>query len=1024
MLKPKKQIFNIPFIGYDYGKNYNWDFDVLFGQYGNPIIGIRIKNNVEQYSADPDHYLHFHSILNQVVSIIGEGRIVQKLDIFSKKKYSEEKSNQFLQQKYSEHFEGRLFKTIDTLLFFTDIIDDKLKTKNKCYNFSEKCYKELRNKCQKVFMLLEQSGCEPQFLFENDFEYYIEGALTMKFSDTPTFDNIKSTNEYLKIGNRFVKNISFVDVENIDLPSEIESYSILGGNGAAAETAVDNFAFINELEDYETIIYNQVIAIPPQAYQQRELDKKKKKHEGAAKNSPSNTIIAEEIQTLLHHIAIDGQLIVKAHFSILFSAPTQEKMENIQSMIENKLFTKGIIISRNAYNQLELFRSAIPGNGTELREYDLFMTTSEAALCFFFKESYPINEDSNFYLRFTDRQGVPLKVDLADLPMKSGRINNRNKFVLGPSGSGKSFLMNNIVEQYLAYNYDVVIVDTGDSYSGTCQYKGGRYIQYTEEKPITMNPFLMDKKEFNIEKIEFLANLIFLIWQGPDASMSSAQKSILDNVLISYYHQYFNARTKWYENKSLEELILYLNKYNIHEEEIFADCEEGRRRQRTYYDILGITFDASSDEVKEAGRKLLKFYHPDKNVNNPGYDSEEFYKVYEAYETLSDGERRKIYNETYLSLIKSNEILTQSKTGEEWNELFRNAIIKKIKELEEKLVVTELSFNGFYDYCEQFLPLYLNNKKHKIHEKEFNQRTFLFVLRDFYKGGRYGTTLNESSDNTLFEESLIVFEIDNVKDNPKLFPIVTLIIMDTFIQKMRLRKDRRKALIIEEAWKAIASKLMGGYILYLYKTVRKFWGEAIVVTQELDDIIGNAVVKDSIINNSDTFILLDQTKFKDNFDRIAALLSLNKVEQNKIFTINNLNNKLGRSRFKEFYLKRGAKGEVYGNEVSLEQYLTYTTEKPEKSAVEYYVQKYGNYDKALKMIVNDLKAFGDGQENFVSLVNLYQSPLDEKVTSFYKRKKKIHKGKSVFKIISEELNDHNSSFSELIHEQKYEYEEV
>ena len=635
-----------------------------------------------------------------------------------------------------------------------------------------------------------------------------------------------------------------------------------------------------------------------------------------------------------------------------------------------------------------------------------------------------MNEESNFYLRFTDRQGVPLKVDPADLPMKTGRINNRNKFVLGPSGSGKSFLMNNIIEQYLTYNYDVVIVDTGDSYSGTCMYKGGRYIQYTEEKPITMNPFLMDKKEFNIEKIEFLTNLIFLIWQGPDATVSSAQKSILDNVLMSYYHQYFNSGTQWYEHKTSEELILYLNKYNIHEEDIHTDRSATGGSENSYYDILGLPFDASADQIKETGRKLLKSYHPDKNLNNPDYDSEKFYKVYEAYETLSDDHRRKIYNETQLILTKSKDIIERPESPSEWDQSFRKALIKKIRELEEKLEAKELSFNGFYDYCDKFLPLYLNNKKHSITEREFNLRTFLFVLRDFYKGGRYGTTLNESADNTLFDESFIVFEIDNVKDNPKLFPIVTLIIMDTFIQKMRLRKDRRKALIIEEAWKAIASKLMGGYILYLYKTVRKFWGEAVVVTQELDDIIGNAVVKDSIINNSDTFILLDQTKFKDNFDRIAALLSLNKVEQNKIFTINNLNNKSGRSRFKEFYLKRGSKGEVYGNEVSLEQYLTYTTEKPEKSAVEYYVRKYGSYDEALLKIVTDLKAFGDSLENLVSLVNLYQNPLDQKATSYYHKMKKNHPGKNIFKIIAQELEERNINFSELIHKNQYQYEKT
>lgn len=1018
-MKIKKNAFNIPFIGYDYGRDFGWDFDVLFGQYGNPIIGILITNAVEQYSADPDNYLNFHTVLNQIVSIIGEGRIVQKLDVFSKKRYAAEHSNQFLQQKYSQHFDGRLFKTIETVLLFTDIVDDKLKKKMKHYHFSDKTYRELRDKCQKVMMLLKQNDCKPQFLTERDFEYYISGVLSMHLSDVPRFDNIKSTNEYLQIGQRFVKTISFVDVENIDLPSEVEPYSVLGGNGPASETAVDNFTFINELDNYETIIYNQVISIPLQAQQQRELDRKRKKHEGAANNSPSNAIIAEEIQTLLHNIAVDGQLVVNAHFSLLFSAGSLDKMEETQSLIENKLFTRGIIVSRNAYNQLELFRAAIPGNATELREYDLFMTTSEAALCFFFKESYPVNEESNFYLRFTDRQGVPLKVDLSDLPMKTGRINNRNKFVLGPSGSGKSFLMNNIIEQYLTYNYDVVIVDTGDSYSGICQYKGGRYIQYTEEKPITMNPFLMNEDEFNIEKIEFLTNLIFLIWEGPDALMSSAQKSILDNVLMSYYHHYFNSGTQWYESKSSEELMLYLNKYNIHEEDIYAERKNDGKGQRTYYEILEIAFNASSDEIKDAGRKLLKSYHPDKNINNPEYDSDQFYKIYEAYDTLNDEKRRQIYNETQLVLSVSNDLSRQPETHENWSESFRKAIIRKIEDIEAKLLVQELSFNGFYDYCDKFLPLYLNNKKHSISEKKFNLRTFLFVLKDFYKGGRYGTTLNESADNTLFDESFVVFEIDNVKDNPKLFPIVTLIIMDTFIQKMRLRKDRRKALIIEEAWKAIASKLMGGYILYLYKTVRKFWGEAVVVTQELDDIIGNAVVKDSIINNSDTFILLDQTKFKDNFDRIAALLSLNKVEQNKIFTINNLNNKFGRSRFKEFYLKRGSKGEVYGNEVSIEQYLTYTTEKPEKSAVEYYVKKYGSYDEALIRIVSDLKSFGDSLENLVSLVNLYQNPLDSKLDSFYKMMKSESKGNNVFKIISQEMEDRQINFTELIDEKKH-----
>ncbi|WP_454976824.1 TraG family conjugative transposon ATPase [Capnocytophaga leadbetteri] len=1001
----KTKTFNFPFIGYDYGQEHGWKFDCLIGQYGNPVIGIRIKNIVEQYSADPDRYKQFHTVLNQVIAIIGENHIVQKTDIFAKKIYTAEKENTYLQQKYSEHFSGRMYKTIDTLLLFTDLLDDK---KSK-YKFSDKAYKELRDKCEKVFMLLEQNECNPEWLLEKDFEYYIAGTLTMQFSSMPVFDNIKSTNEYLRIGKSFVKTISFVDVENIELPSQIGTYAAMGGNGTVSDLAVDNFSFLNELEDYQSIVYNQVIAIPPQVQRQRDLDKKKKKHEGVAKSAPSNAIVAEEIATLLQNIAVDGQLIVDAHFSLVFACDTFEKMEKTQSTIENKLFTKGIIISKNAYNQMELFRAAIIGNAVELKDYDLFTTTSEAGLCFFFKESYPVSEKSNFYLRFADRQGVPLKVDTSDLPYQTGRINNRNKFVLGPSGSGKSFLMNNIVEQYLTYNYDVVIVDTGDSYSGTCSYKGGRYIQYTEEKPITMNPFAVSKEEFNIEKTEFLTNLIFLIWQGADATMSPTQKSVLDNALLAYYQQYFEGHTDWYKEKNDEELLLYLNKYNVYEEDLTNDEEQ------TYYDILGLPYDATIDEIKTRGRKLIHEYHPDKNHNKQNYNPEHYFKIYEAYDTLSDEERRKAYNESAALIMVRNErevaIIEEDELGN--GDSHRRQIIKRVKKVEDDFTVPALSFNSFYEFCEKFLPVYLNNRHHKITEGEFNLRTFLFVLKDFYKGGRYGTTLNQNADNSLFYEPFIVFEIDNVKDNPKLFPIVTLIIMDTFIQKMRLRSDRRKALIIEEAWKAIASKLMGGYILYLYKTVRKFWGEAVVVTQELDDIIGNAVVKDSIINNSDTFILLDQTKFKDNFGRIAALLSLNKVEQNKIFTINNLNNKTGRGRFKEFYLKRGSRGEVYGNEVSMEQYLTYTTEKPEKSAILYYVNALGSYDKALDAFVADVKKYKEKTDAIFALVNLYKKPLDDKVVTFFKDFKKKNP-KDTLKKFDQYVKEQNKPLTEII----------
>ena len=405
--------------------------------------------------------------------------------------------------------------------------------------------------------------------------------------------------------------------------------------------------------------------------------------------------------------------------------------------------------------------------------------------------------------------------------------------------------MNHLVRQYYLHDTDIDLVDTGHSYSGLCSYYGGKYITYSETKPITMNPFRINEAEYNEEKREFLKSLIGLLWKGADGHLNQVEDSVLMSVIPAYYKQFL------FDNNRLK------NENTV------------------------------TPERDEAGSI--------KGVSNK-----------------------------------------------------RN----------------QLNFNSFYEFSIEFIS--------DLQSKErisFDLNEYQFILKKFYKGGEYETILNDDIDQSLFDESFIVFEIDAIKEHKVLFPITTIIIMDVFLQKMRHKKNR-KALIIEEAWKAIASPMMAGYILYLYKTVRKFWGEAIVVTQELDDIIGNEIVKNSIVNNSDTICLLDQTKFKDNFKEVAALLSLNDIEQKKIFTINNLPNKEGRGRFKEVYIKRGSTGEVYGVEVSLYEYLTFTTERKEKEALERYVQQYdGDYRKGLDMFVLDFQKSGKKLSEFVHSVS-------------------------------------------------------
>jgi hypothetical protein len=701
-------------------------------------------------------------------------------------------------------------------------------------------------------------------------------------NDAFSFDNFSVMADGIKIGSKNVQCFSLIDIELVEMPSFIKPFH---------NEVINNRQFPHDLMKFipyinaDTIIYNQVIFTVSQSVEKAKLEAKMKKHQSVP--DPANNLCVEDIVNSMDDIERNGQLLVYSHFDIIIA--DEENLSNSRNQIESFLSNINIRMSKQAFNQYELFRAAAPGNSYELRNYDKFLTTADVAVSMFYKERIPVTEESNLMMWFTDRQGIPVAIDPSDLPMRQNRIDNRNKFVLGPSGSGKSFLMNTMLHQYLLTDSDVVMVDVGHSYKGLCDYFGGRYITYSEEKPISMNPFYIRQIEYNIEKVDFLINLILLLWKDTNAKVEIIESDIIRETVMEYYANYFAGQNEFTDDIAAqyrEKMIRDWNNEELHDE----DCDT--------YDKLIAKIDAFIEKQK-------RYYIGEK----------------------------------------------------------------------DRITVSELNFNSFYEFAQKRIPvicmegnLFYENTKETNHKLSFDYWNFLKILEKFYKDGIFGQILNNDIDKTLFDEQFVVFEIDSIQNNKTLFPIVTLVIMDVFIQKMR-NKNNRKVIVIEEAWKALASPLMADYIKYLYKTVRKFYGEAITVTQELDDIIKSEIVRQSIISNAATFILCDQTKFKDNFSIVAEILSLSQVEQNKIFTINALDNKGNRSKFKEFYIKRGSSGEVYGNEVSVYEYFTYTTEKPEKDALQIYLKVYKRFQTALEAFVYDLIKTKVEKSDFCAIIN-------------------------------------------------------
>jgi conjugation system TraG family ATPase len=806
----QKKVFELPFIGISEMEGY----DIVYSNDGNYSVVMEIQNMALQYAANPETYGEYHNLFGQLIKILGEGFIIQKTDIIAQKEFKQKNPKEdYLSQKYFEHFNGRTYNELTTYLTVT-----KENNKNRFFTYDAKEIKDFVLKINKITDTFSNQKVSCTVLPKKAINNLFSRFQAYNFRDEQfSIGNIACDEQGVYFGDKSLKAVSLIDIDELNIPNSISTYAVK--NEIGKNFPIDNFSFLLSVPDCETVLYNQVVFIPEQIKLKRELELKKKRH--SSMPDPANKVSVDDIEDMFLSIAQDNELLVYSHFSI-FLFGDNSKIEKAINYVDTHLFAIGIIPGKNTYNQMELYRASICGNASELKKYDKFLTSRPAAICFFFKESLPKSENSDYLLYFTDRQGIPIGIDTSELPMQTNRISNRNRFILGPSGSGKSFFTNSYAKQCRELGADIVLVDTGHSYQGLCRYFNGKYITYREDKPITMNPFKIEEIENNEEKRQILVSLVGLIWKGVDGKLNQVEDSILSKCIADYYRDYFS----------------------------------------------------------------------------------------------NDG------------------------------------------------IISELKFDTFYDFSCSLIEKIVAAER----VKHFDLDEYRFILKKFYKDGIYEKILNDDFDDTLFNEPFIVFEIDSIKEHKLLFPITTLIIMDVFIQKMRYKKNK-KVLIIEEAWKAIASPMMAGYILYLYKTVRKFLGEAIVVTQELGDIIGNAIVKDSIISNSDTICLLDQSKFKDNFHEIAKLLSINEVEQNKIFTINKLDNKENRSRFKEVYIKRGATGEVYGVEVPIEEYLTYTTERPEKEALEVYLTYYENYKSALDNFINDLKESGWPLPAFVKHIN-------------------------------------------------------
>lgn len=791
----------------------------------------------ELFTVTAVEYEAIHSAWAKAIKVLPDYSVIHKQDWFVKENYkpvTDKEDMSFLSRSFERHFNERPYLNHSCFLYLTKTTKERMRMQS---NFSSLCRgniipKEVNRETANRF--LEAVGQFERIVNDSGFVTLtrlssdeitgtesepglIEKYFALSLDDTTCLEDMELGADALRIGAKKVCLHTISDVE--DLPGTVGTdmrYEKLSTD--RSDCRLSFAAPVGLLLSCDHVL-NQYIFLDDSAENLRKFEKSARNMQSLSRYSRGNQINREWIDKYLNEAHSFGLTSVRAHINVMAWSEDAEELKHIRNDVGSQLALMECKPRHNMTDAATLYWAAMPGNAGDFPAEESFYTFIEPALCFFTEETNYKSSLSPFGIKMCDRvSGKPLHVDISDLPMKRGITTNRNKFVLGPSGSGKSFFMNHMVRQYWEQGTHVVLVDTGNSYQGLCEMvrrktKGqdGVYFTYTEENPISFNPFYTDDYKFDVEKKDNIKTLLLTLWKSEDDKVTKTESGELGSAVSAYIER-----------------------------------------------------------------------------------------------------------------IKSDRSIVPS-------------------------------FNTFYEYLLGDYRREMEARAIKVSKEDFNLDNMLTTLRQYYRGGRFDFLLNSEKNIDLLSKSFIVFEIDSIKENKELFPVVTIIIMDAFIQKMRRLKGVRKQLIVEEAWKALSSANMAEYLKYMYKTVRKYFGEAIVVTQEVDDIIASPIVKEAIINNSDCKILLDQRKFMNRFDVIQSLLGLTDKEKGQILSINMANHPS--RKYKEVWFGLGGvQSAVYATEVSGEEYLTYTTEETEKLEVFRKAEELGgDYELAIKQIAGSKK---------------------------------------------------------------------
>lgn len=823
--------------------------------------------------------------------------VVHKMDVYHDFEFRSIRDGAFLEKAYARHFEGRSYLGGESFLYLSfsskSVVQRKtsssslLGSLDRKFPSPERIASCAETAAQFAAILNGNPLIGLSLLTDSDLlrlgdsgrdEGVIPSYLSLWNPDGPdyNFDLYPDRVEYGDYEARFWY-VEDSDAYPVGVSSVKEMHSMRSGS---ARVFLSGGSPIGHLLRVPHVVNRYVLTLPRKAVE-AELEVRRRLNNSFSTLSNACASNASELRGYLDDAARDETITVKGFMDVMAWFPKGDVM-SVRPKIVQAFSDLDVSVVEETFSVPHFHYAAIPGNAPDLG-YDLFLTSEITAyLCHGLWDGADSGIAGGLIKLCDRRMMVPVSIDIQSTARDMNLITDMNAVVIGPSGTGKSFLMNKLVQDFYYAGEYLCIIDIGDSYEGFVRVvneetdgKDGIYNTYDPDNPYGFNPFegyrhwddRDDEGELLSSGYDFILSLLKTIYV-PDGGWKNERVSVLHFVLDQ-----------------------------------FLRCWDGRMGS----DESTALDEALRDAFRNARRKRAE-------RNHRTFDEEHALRGWRSPIPSIEG---------------------QGRNGDD--PLFDH-FFTWVTRVVGPLVEDDNYFMGAV----------------AINRDTFNADAMGLAMSPYSLSGKYFYLLNSETPKELFDSRLTVFEVDRIKDNEDLFPLWILNIMHKFEDKMRTFPGQ-KVMVIEEAWKAVSSETMVDYLVWLWRTARKFRTSAMVVTQSVDDLVASPYIRDAIINNSSVKILLDQRRNAASFDEAADILGLSHLAKKLVLSVNT-DLLPGYGKYKEAFFAVGQDyANVFAVEVSPEQALVFESDKTKKKPLFQLAESTGSFLGAVSTLAEQIR---------------------------------------------------------------------